>query len=105
MRKLLDVVRRWLAPPASAVRWDERVIVVNETGGFVYEVTPDSHSSEHADTRVNEPSINGPSPIVTPAKEGLPAVRTARQALAETRTAKDARGYVARITRIDGSES
>ena len=70
MRKLLDVVRRWLAPPASAVRWDERVIVVNETGGFVYEATPESYSSEHADTSVNEPSINGPSLIVAQAKEG-----------------------------------
>ena len=69
MRRFFDVVRRWLTPTASAVRADTRVIVVNETGGFVYEVAPDGHSSEHVDLRVKEP-YSEPSALTARTNEG-----------------------------------
>jgi hypothetical protein len=42
---------QWLALPANAVRASERVIVVNETGGFVYEVTRDGQADGTAGSR------------------------------------------------------
>lgn len=69
MRNVLEVIRCWLVPTAGAVRASERIIVVNETGGFVYEVRPDRHSSADGDTRVDASGMREPASLAAPTKE------------------------------------
>jgi hypothetical protein len=74
MRNLLEVIRCWLVPTAGAiraseVRASERIIVVNETGGFVYEVRPDRHLSADVDTRIDDLGMSEPASLAAPTKE------------------------------------
>jgi hypothetical protein len=53
MRKMLHNLSRWLRPTDTSVRAESCVVVVNEIGGFAYEVnrdvaTPDRVTTEES---------------------------------------------------------